>query len=225
MASTTTTQTITVDVPPPVAAFNAAPSTGTAPLTVQFNDTSSGAITSRAWTIGNDTISGSAVPLSFTWVFEETGTYTAILTVNGPGGTDTRKPADHRDRANTEPTVMISSPESGASFPALTNVMFAGSAMDAEDGNISPNIEWSSSINGSIGTGSSFSKGNLSPGQHTITASVTDSSLSTVTKQITVTTTALPPPTLPDPPGGGPGDCGGRRCEPRDPGDGPPDQL
>ena len=39
----------------PVAAFNAAPSTGTAPLTVQFNDTSSGAITSRAWTIGNET--------------------------------------------------------------------------------------------------------------------------------------------------------------------------
>ena len=82
---------------------------------------------------------------------------------------------------------MISSPESGASFPALTNVTFAGSAMDAEDGNISLNIAWSSSMNGSIGTGSSFSKGNLSPGQHTITASVTDSSLSTVTKQITVT--------------------------------------
>ena len=223
--TTTASENIVVNVPRPVAAFTATPSTGTAPLTVQFNDTSSGAITSRAWTIGNETVSGSGVPLSFTWVFQQAGTYTAALTVNGPGGTDTASKQITVTAPNAAPSVMISSPESGASFPALTNVTFTGSAMDAEDGNISQNIAWSSSVNGSIGSGSSFSKSNLSPGQHTITASVTDSGGDTANTSITITINPLPPPTLPDPPGDGPGDCGGRRCVPRDPGDGPPDQL
>ena len=229
----TTTQAITVNVPPPVAAFNAAPSTGTAPLTVQLNDTSSGAITSRAWTIGNESVAGPGVPLSFTWVFDEAGTYTATLTVNGPGGTDTASKQITVTAPNAAPSVMISSPESGASFQALTNVTFTGSAMDAEDGNLSSSIHWSSSRDGALGTGASISS-TLSAGVHMITASVTDGGGKTASTSISVTitgpaqtttTTTTPHPPGGDPPGDGPGDCGGRRCVPRDPGDGPPDQL
>jgi hypothetical protein len=121
---------------------------------------------------------------------------------------------------------MISSPESGASFPALGTVTFTGAADDTEDGNISGSIEWSSSINGALGTGASISKSNLSVGTHTITASVTDTGGDTATASITVTINPAPASTTTtttNPPGGDPGDCGGRRCVPRDPGDDPPD--
>ncbi len=50
---------------------------------------------------------------------------------------------------------------------------FAGTASDAEDGNLTSNIIWTSSLDGQIGTGGSFSKV-LSSGTHTITADVTD---------------------------------------------------
>ena len=127
-------------MPPAGGGVQRGPDTGTASLTVQFNDTSSGAITSRAWTIGNDTISGSAVPLSFTWVFEEPGTYTATLTVNGPGGTDTAS----KQITVTAPTrgasagFTRSGTGGGASFPALTTrATFTGQSVDAEDGNSS----------------------------------------------------------------------------------------
>src|SRR5262249_19167335 len=41
--------------PPPVANFSATPTTGSAPLAVQFSDTSTGTITSWAWTFGDGT--------------------------------------------------------------------------------------------------------------------------------------------------------------------------
>jgi PKD repeat protein len=217
----TTTQTITVNVPQPVAAFDAVLSTSTAPLTVQLADTSSGAITSRAWTIGNDTIAGPGVPPTFSYVFEEAGTYTVTLTVTGPGGIDTATKQITVSAPNAAPSVMITAPESGASFPALSSVAFTATASDAEDGNISGSIEWSSSINWALGTGASISKSNLSAGTHTITALVTDLAGDTASASVSVTINPLPPPTLPDPPGGDP-------CHPRgipdDPGDGPPDR-
>jgi hypothetical protein len=74
---------------------------------------------------------------------------------------------------NTPPTVTISSPSSGASYPAGTSVSFSGSAEDNEDGDLTADLAWTSSIDGSIGSGGSFSY-TLSAGSHTITASVSD---------------------------------------------------
>src|SRR5262249_34882243 len=48
-------------------------------------------------------------------------------------------------------------------------------ANDLFDGNISQNLHWTSSRDGGMGVGSSFSRSTLSLGVHTITASVTDS--------------------------------------------------
>ncbi len=56
-------------------------------------------------------------------------------------------------------------------------------AIDTEDGDISANIDWRSSIDGSLGTGASLEI-QLSTGTHTITASVTDSDDLSVTSQI-----------------------------------------
>lgn len=76
---------------------------------------------------------------------------------------------------NTAPSVSITSPSNGSSVTAGTSVAFAGSATDAEDGNLSSSLSWTSSLDGAIGSGASFSSSSLSVGSHSITASVSDS--------------------------------------------------
>ncbi len=76
---------------------------------------------------------------------------------------------------NTAPTVAITSPASGSTFTSGTAVTFNGTASDTQDGNISGQIVWSSSRDGSLGSGASITRSNLSTGTHTITASATDS--------------------------------------------------
>jgi hypothetical protein len=93
---------------------------------------------------------------------------------------------------NTAPTVTITSPAAGASFVQGTSVSFAGSATDTEDGNVTTSLTWTSSINGQIGTGGSFSTSSLSVGSHTITATATDSGSlqGSATRSISITSTS-----------------------------------
>jgi hypothetical protein len=66
-----------------------------------------------------------------------------------------------------------------------------------EDGALTGSLGWTSSLQGAIGAGGSFSRSDLIPGTHLITASVTDpegltgssSSTITVTPPISLTTT------------------------------------
>lgn len=69
--------------PPPVAAFNAVPAGGTAPLTVAFNNTSSGNITSYNWNFGDGALSTERQPAH---TFTAGGQYIVTLIVSGPGG-------------------------------------------------------------------------------------------------------------------------------------------
>lgn len=107
--------------------------------------------------------------------------YAAGLTLGGSPG-------------NTPPTVTITAPANGSSVTQGTSVTFSGTATDPEDGTISSSLNWSSSINGSIGSGASFSTSTLSVGTHTITASVTDSGGSPGSAQITLTVNGPPTP-------------------------------
>ncbi|NNE34063.1 MAG: T9SS type A sorting domain-containing protein, partial [Rhodothermales bacterium] len=93
---------------------------------------------------------------------------------------------------NDSPVVAITAPADGSSFATGSSVSFAGTATDTEDGVISANLAWSSSLDGSIGSGASFSTSTLSVGVHTVTASVTDSGGKSGSDQISVTIT--PPP-------------------------------
>jgi hypothetical protein len=95
---------------------------------------------------------------------------------------------------NTPPTVTITAPASGTSVAQGTSVTFSGTATDPEDGTISGSLTWSSSINGNIGSGASFSTSTLSAGTHTITASVTDSAGAPGSAAITLTVTGGPTP-------------------------------
>ena len=78
----------TIPSPPtaPTAGFNANPTSGTAPLTVTFTDTSSGNITSWSWNFGDGT-TGTAKNAAKTYT--NPGSYTVGLTVTGPAGSST----------------------------------------------------------------------------------------------------------------------------------------
>jgi PKD repeat protein len=70
----------------PVSAFSANPIVGNAPLTVQFSDQSSGAITSRLWNFSDGGASNEQNPVH---VFAAPGVYNVFLTVTGAGGSST----------------------------------------------------------------------------------------------------------------------------------------
>ena len=89
------------------------------------------------------------------------------------------------------PVVNITSPSNGSSTEIGQSVSFAGTANDPEDGNISGSLSWTSSIDGNIGSGASFSTSSLSLGSHTITASVTDSDSLTGSDNITISVTPV----------------------------------
>lgn len=73
-------------VPPPVAGFIGAPTSGTIPLAVVFTDQSTGSISTWLWDFGDSITSTSQNP---THVYNNPGVYNVSLTVTGPGGSNT----------------------------------------------------------------------------------------------------------------------------------------
>ncbi|MHB1192657.1 MAG: Ig-like domain-containing protein [Longimicrobiales bacterium] len=96
---------------------------------------------------------------------------------------------------STPPVVTITSPADGASFDPGDTISFAADATDQEDGTLTSSITWTSSRNGTIGTGGSFSVYTLSAGPHTIVARVTDLSgtMSADTVKIILAIVGTPP--------------------------------
>lgn len=82
---------IHVDYALPIADFTADVTSGTAPLSVQFTNTSTNA-TSYLWEFGDGGTSALASP---SHTFTSPGTYTVTLTANGPGGSDVEKKANY----------------------------------------------------------------------------------------------------------------------------------
>jgi PKD repeat protein len=68
------------------AGFTGSPTTGTAPLAVQFNDTSTGQPTSWSWNFGDNSTSTQQSP---SHVYAAAGTYTVSLTASNAGSSDT----------------------------------------------------------------------------------------------------------------------------------------
>ena len=110
----TKTGYITVSAPvlPPVAAFSAAPTTGTAPLTVQFTDASTNAPTGYFWTFGDGRTSIAQSP---SHTYSTAGTYPVALTVTNPGGSDTLTREGYITVSAAPPTA----PPTAANSPAF----------------------------------------------------------------------------------------------------------
>src|SRR6266566_6301522 len=87
---------------------------------------------------------------------------------------------------NSPPAVVITAPGTGSTLPSGSAATFTGTATDAESGDCTASLTWTSSIDGQIGTGRSCSKV-LSAGTHTITAKVTDSGGKAGSAKITIT--------------------------------------
>ena len=83
---------------------------------------------------------------------------------------------------NTPPTISIQSPSQNAELMHGDSVPLTASANDSEDGNISTQVQWFSSINGPIANTTQ-----LSAGQHTLTASVVDSQNESATASVKLT--------------------------------------
>lgn len=76
----------------PQAGFTAMPPEGYLPLTVQFNNSTTGIATDYQWDFGDGNMSVDAHPVH---VYDSVGVYTVKLIANGPGGADTLSRADY----------------------------------------------------------------------------------------------------------------------------------
>jgi hypothetical protein len=103
------------------------------------------------------------------------GTHTveaSVIDASGLGGSDSIMVTVD---PNTAPVVVITAPPNRSVFDEGALIEFAGSASDIQDGELGGSLVWSSDLDGEIGTGETFMIDTLTPGTHTIEASVADS--------------------------------------------------
>ena len=185
--SSNETPVVTITAPGDGSSFGAGASiafAGTA------SDTEDGDITANlSWTSNLDGTLGSGGSFSFSL---STGVHTITASVTDSGGLGANDAILVTVVANTAPTVNITAPSNGAAFNEGTSIAFAGTASDSEDGDLTSSLSWTSNLDGSIGSGGSFSAA-LSVGVHTITVSVTDSGSLSVDDQISITVNAVTP--------------------------------
>ncbi len=87
---------------------------------------------------------------------------------------------------NNAPQVTITSPLDNDAFLDSDFVSLQGSASDPEDGSLSASMNWTSSLDGPLGSGASVLT-QLTEGVHTLSASATDSGGKTASASVTVT--------------------------------------
>ena len=102
----------------PVAQFSASTTSGTAPLAINFINSSLGTITSYAWTFGDG---GTSTVRNPSHVYATAGTYTVGLTVTGPGGSNTQ----------TLNNITVSAAAPVASFTASPGSIAGGGTLTA----------------------------------------------------------------------------------------------
>ncbi|MGI9329139.1 MAG: hypothetical protein ACR2QB_00340 [Gammaproteobacteria bacterium] len=121
----------------------------------------------------------------------ETGTDPNDADSDDDGINDGAERAGGTDPNDAAPEVLILSPASGSSFPSSQTIIFSGTAIDDEDGNLSTVIQWSSDKDGDLGTGASVSV-SLSMNTHLITAAASDSAGAESTTSISLTVSGIP---------------------------------
>lgn len=126
---------------PPNSAFSASPTTGQAPLTVQFLNQSTGTDDSWLWDFGDTQTSTLENPAH---TYETPGTYTVTLTSSGPGGVDV-SPATTTITVSPPPVPVSSfliDPQSGEApltvqFTDTSSNLPTGWSWDFGDGEVS----------------------------------------------------------------------------------------
>jgi hypothetical protein len=134
----------------------------------------SGPVANAVLSVGSHTVSATVV---------DTAGQSADTSINV---TVTAAPAP-----NADPVVEINAPNSGNTFTAGQPITFSGSASDAEDGDISATLQWSSSVVGELGSGSTVSAA-LPAGTHAVTAVASDSGNATGSAAIVIAVDPAP---------------------------------
>ena len=104
----------------PVANFTASTTTGVAPLSMNFTSTSTGTISTYAWTFGDGTASSSQNPAK---TYSSAGIYTVSLTVSGAAGSNTKTVASYIRVTATADTTPPTAPAGFAATPAGTSTI------------------------------------------------------------------------------------------------------
>ncbi len=110
-------------VAPPTADFEASSLSGSAPLSVQFTDKSTGTVNSWSWDFGDGGTSGERNPIR---IYEVPGTYGVELTVSGPGGSSTEAKTDYI-RVLEDNGISLSVPNGGEIWEAGTTQIISWS--------------------------------------------------------------------------------------------------
>lgn len=110
----------------------------------------------------------------------------ANVTVTVSDGVNTAADTFVLTVTNTAPTVQINAPANNSKFTNTATIVMNASASDVESGNLSAAIQWSSSLQGNLGSGAQLSR-TLAVGVHSINASVTDNGGLGANAVITVT--------------------------------------
>src|SRR5439155_41364 len=116
------------------------------------------------------------------------GTHTLTAAVADAGGE--RAGATIVLVVNAPPALEVSA--NGALFAPGDTITLTGAAHDLEDGDLSAEVTWASSLDGPLGEGSRLDVTRLRAGTHTITASVAGRGGRTASAAITVVVTAPP---------------------------------
>ena len=190
----TTSQTITVselENQAPTASFIAMPLSGSAPLLVALDASSStdsdGSIASYSWS-SSDGQSATSSTASFS--FSEVGSYIITLTITDDDGDTGSESQTVTVQENQSPTVTISVSPTSGEVPLV--VSFDGTASSDSDGSIA-SYSWLTSDEQSA-TGSTTSFTFAAAGSYTVTLTVTDNSGLTSSTTTTVTATEVQPP-------------------------------
>ncbi len=105
------------------AGFNGSPTTGTAPLTVTFTESSTGSPSSWYWDFGDGSQSRLENPPQHK--YSVPGTYTVSLTVTGAGGTNIRTLTDYITVTDLSTTVMTRTTapvQTSTTFPVISQL-------------------------------------------------------------------------------------------------------
>jgi PKD repeat protein len=136
---------------PPTAVISASPTSGAAPLTVNFDgggssDLDPGDSLGYAWDLDGDGQFDDSTAIAPTRTYTVNGTVTARLRVADPAGaSDTQSVTiTVSGSANSPPVPVIDTPASGLRWRVGDVISFSGHATDAQDGNLPASaLRWS----------------------------------------------------------------------------------
>jgi len=125
---------------PPIAVASASPTSGNAPLTVNFNGTGSsdpdvGNTITFAWDLDGDGAYDDSTASQPTYVYSQ-GTYTVRLQVTDNNGASAVSDPITITSGNTPPTAVINTPLTGTTWAVGDVINFSGTGTDVQDGTL-----------------------------------------------------------------------------------------